>query len=180
MSAVSPPLRFDLSFFLRTSADKQAGPCFRTQFSLHSETAVFWSVTSGAGCGRKPVCLDFWRRYSLSRRGIEPDTLRTRFCPHISKDGIQFSGALFFWRYSPNLGLGLPPRNSPFHFGFPDLRQSVGLLGRVISSSQGLSTCTQTQKNSPTHTHTNTKLPCPEWDSNPRSRLPSEPRQFMP
>jgi hypothetical protein len=28
-----------------------------------------------------------------------------------------------------------------------DLGQSAGLLGRVISSSQGLSTCTQTQKN---------------------------------
>jgi hypothetical protein len=44
----------------------------------------------------------------------------------------------FLWRYSPNLGLGLPPWNSPFHFSFLDLRQSVGLLTRVISSSQGL------------------------------------------
>jgi hypothetical protein len=58
----------------------------------------------------------------------------------------------FLWRYSPNLGLGLPPWNSPFQFGFLDLRQSVGLLGRVISSSQGLSTCTQTQKNAHTQT----------------------------
>jgi hypothetical protein len=39
------------------------------------------------------------------------------------------------WRYSPNLYLGLPPCSSPFHFGFLDLRQSVWLLGRVISSS---------------------------------------------
>jgi hypothetical protein len=39
-------------------------------------------------------------------------------------------------------------------FGFLDLRQSVGLLGRVISSSQGPSTCTQTQKNARTHTDT--------------------------
>jgi hypothetical protein len=30
---------------------------------------------------------------------------------------------------------------------FLDFRQTVGLLRRVISSSQGLSTCTQTQKN---------------------------------
>jgi hypothetical protein len=44
----------------------------------------------------------------------------------------------FLWRYSSNLGLGLPPWNSPFHFSFLDLRHSVGLLGRVISSSQGL------------------------------------------
>jgi hypothetical protein len=39
----------------------------------------------------------------------------------------------FVWRYNPNLGLGLPPWNSPFHFGFLDLRHSVGLPGRVIS-----------------------------------------------
>jgi hypothetical protein len=38
---------------------------------------------------------------------------------------------------------GLPPRNSPFHYGLLDLRHSVGLLGRVISSSQA-STYTQT------------------------------------
>jgi hypothetical protein len=70
----------------------------------------------------------------------------------------------FLWRYSPNLGLGLPPWNSPFHLGFLDLRQSVGLLGQVISS----------------YTHTNTKHPCPEWDLNSRSQLPSERRQCMP
>jgi hypothetical protein len=52
----------------------------------------------------------------------------------------------FLWHYSPNLGLGLPPWNSPFHFGFLDLRQSVGLLGRVISSSQDLSLYTNTEK----------------------------------
>jgi hypothetical protein len=43
--------------------------------------------------------------------------------------------------------------------------RSVGLLGRVISSSQGL------------YLFTNTKHPCPEWDSNPRSRFPSERRE---
>jgi hypothetical protein len=79
----------------------------------------------------------------------------------------------FLWRYSHNLGLGLPPRNSPFHFGFLDLRHLVGLLGRVISSSQGLYLYTSTEK-----AHTNTKHP--RGDSNPRSRLPSERRQCMP
>jgi hypothetical protein len=29
-------------------------------------------------------------------------------------------------------------------------------------------------------THTHFKYPCPEWDSNPRFRLPSDRRQFMP
>jgi hypothetical protein len=62
----------------------------------------------------------------------------------------------FLWRYSPNLGLGLPPWNSPFHFGLLDLRYSVELLGRVISSSQGLYLYTNTEK----RTHTNTKHPC--------------------
>jgi hypothetical protein len=58
----------------------------------------------------------------------------------------------FLWRYSPNLGLGLPPWNSPFHFGFLDLTQSVWTLGRVISSSQSLYLYTNTEKH--THTHT--------------------------
>jgi hypothetical protein len=56
-------------------------------------------------------------------------------------------------RYSPNLGLVLPPWNSPFHFGFVDLRQLVGLLGRVISSSQGLYLYINTEKRTHTHTH---------------------------
>jgi hypothetical protein len=57
-----------------------------------------------------------------------------------------------------------------------DLRQSVGLLGRVISSSQDLYLYTNTEKR--TH-NTNTKHPCQEWDSNPRFRRPRERRQFL-
>jgi hypothetical protein len=60
---------------------------------------------------------------------------------------------LLLWLYSPNLGLGLPPWNSPSHFGLIDLGHSVGLLGRVISTSQGLYLYTNTGKH--THTHTN-------------------------
>jgi hypothetical protein len=56
--------------------------------------------------------------------------------------------------------------------------QTVGLLGRVISSSQGLYLCTNTERR--THIRKHYKHPCPEWDSNPRSRLPSERRQCMP
>jgi hypothetical protein len=59
----------------------------------------------------------------------------------------------FFGRYSPNFGLGLPPWNSPFHFGLLDLRHSLGLLGRVISSSQGLYLYTNTEKRTYTHKH---------------------------
>jgi hypothetical protein len=66
------------------------------------------------------------------------------------------------------LRLALQPLSGPWptsmklsvSLGLLDLIHSVGLLGRVICSSQGL-TCTQTQKNA--HTNTNTKHPCPEW-----------------
>jgi hypothetical protein len=86
-------------------------------------------------------------------------------------------GKFFFpWCYSSNLGLGLPPWNSTFHFCFLDLRQSVGLLGQVISSSQGLYLYTNREK----RTHTNTKHPCPGWDSNSWSRLLSERRKCIP
>jgi hypothetical protein len=56
---------------------------------------------------------------------------------------------------------------------FLNLGHSLGLLGRVISPSQGRY-LTQTQNK---HTH---KHPCLEWHSNPRSQLPSERREFMP
>jgi hypothetical protein len=58
------------------------------------------------------------------------------------------------WRHSLNLGLGLPPWNSPFHFGLLDPRHSVGLLGRVISSSRGLYLYAYAQKR--THAHAQT------------------------
>jgi hypothetical protein len=50
------------------------------------------------------------------------------------------------WRYNPNLGLGLPPWNSPFHFCLLGLKHSLGLLRRVISSLQGLYLYTNTEK----------------------------------
>jgi hypothetical protein len=86
----------------------------------------------------------------------------------------RFVWFFLLWRYSPNLGLGLPPWNSPSHLGLLDLRHSIGLLGRVISSSQSLYLHTNKRA------HTNTKHLCPVWDSNPRSQLPSERRQCMP
>jgi hypothetical protein len=44
---------------------------------------------------------------------------------------------------------------------FLDNSQTVGLFGRVISSSQGLYLNTGQHKHRKTHTHT--KHPCPEW-----------------
>jgi hypothetical protein len=102
----------------------------------------------------------------------------------MSADTVPFSWnrhwlhlSLFFpLALSPNSGPGVPPYNFPFHFSLLDLRQSVGLLGRMISLSQGLYLYTNTEK----RTYTNTKHPCLQWDSNPRTRLPSERRQYMP
>jgi hypothetical protein len=54
--------------------------------------------------------------------------------------------------------------------------QSVGLLGRVICPSQGRYVHTEQHKHGiNAHRH-----PCIEWDSNPRSSLSKERRQFMP
>jgi hypothetical protein len=57
-----------------------------------------------------------------------------------------------------------------------DLGQSVGLLGRAISSSQGLYLYTNTEKRP--H-NSNTNYPCPEWYLNPRSWRPREWRKLI-
>jgi hypothetical protein len=78
------------------------------------------------------------------------------FWPSSSCSEIQEPCSILFFflrRNSPSLGLGLPPRNSPFHFGLLDLRYSVGLLERVISSSQSLYLYTNTEKRTHAHKH---------------------------
>jgi hypothetical protein len=86
---------------------------------------------------------------------------------------------LFFFPYGATSPIGASAylhETFRFHFSLLDLRHSVGLLGRVISPSQGLYLYTNTEKS----THTNTKKTCPDGDSNPRSRVPSERRQYTP
>jgi hypothetical protein len=53
---------------------------------------------------------------------------------NVAKLGKQYL-FFFLWHYSPISGLGLPPWNFLFHFSLLVLRQSVGLLGRVVNSS---------------------------------------------
>jgi hypothetical protein len=58
-----------------------------------------------------------------------------------------YSCSFYFFFYSLALHpqFGPWPTSMKFHFGFLDLRQSVGLLGREISSSQGIYLYTNTQ-----------------------------------
>jgi hypothetical protein len=63
-----------------------------------------------------------------------------------------------------------------FFFFILIILQAVGLLGRVISSSQGSYLNTGQYKH---RINTHTKHPCLVWDSNPRSQLPSERRRYM-
>jgi hypothetical protein len=98
--------------------------------------------------------------------------------------GVSWGGwGLFVLHQSLQRGFGifffllLPLRSIGLISQFLDHSRTVGLLGRVISPSQGLYLNTGQHKHRKTHTHI--KYPCPEWDSNPRSRLPSERRQYM-
>jgi hypothetical protein len=63
----------------------------------------------------------------------------------------------FLWLYNPIQALDASMKLS-VSLQLLDLGQSVGLLGRVISSSQGLYLYTNTEKR--IH-NTNTKHPCP-------------------
>jgi hypothetical protein len=76
---------------------------------------------------------------------------------------------IFFFLSLPLWSTGLI---SQFHGSF---LQSVGFLGRLISSSQSLYLNTgQHKQKKRIHKH-----PYLVWDSNPRSRLPSQRRQYM-
>jgi hypothetical protein len=97
-------------------------------------------------------------------------------CFTVSMAGTTKLLFFFLWFYSPIQALAASMKLS-VSLQLLDLGQSVGLLGRVISSSQGLYLYTITKKR--TH-NTNTKHPCPERDSKPRSRRPRERRQFIP
>jgi hypothetical protein len=68
-----------------------------------------------------------------------------------------------------------PPLDPGPIFSFMIILQTAGLLGRVISSSQVLYLNTGQHK----HRIKHAKYPCLVWDSNPRSRLPNERKQFM-
>jgi hypothetical protein len=61
-------------------------------------------------------------------------------------------------------------------FSFLMYTQSVRLLGRGISPSQGRYSHTEQHR----HRINAHRHPCLEWDSNPRPECPSDRRRFMP
>jgi hypothetical protein len=90
-------------------------------------------------------------------------------CQHLS---------LYFFPLAPLLGSSLPYWSTRLIAPFLDLSQTVGLLGRVISSSQGLYLNTGQYKHRKTRTYI--EHPCPRRDSKPQSRPLSDRRLFMP
>jgi hypothetical protein len=88
----------------------------------------------------------------------------------------QCSQQPIFFSSSPLLGSSLPYWSTGLITQFRDLSQMVGLLGRVVSSSQGLYLNTEQHKQRITRTHI--KHPCLRRDSNPQSRPPSDRRLF--
>jgi hypothetical protein len=79
---------------------------------------------------------------------------------------------------APLLGSSLPHWSTELITQFLDLSQAVGLLGQVVSSSQGLYLNTGQHKYRKTRTYIIYR--CPRRDSNPQSRPPSDRRWFMP
>jgi hypothetical protein len=99
------------------------------------------------------------------------------------KSFIKFSPAfitssLFFPLLSPYLGAGSHIGAQGCLLSFLDLSQVVGLLGRVISSSQGLYLHIGQHKHRKTRIHI--KHPYPRRDSNSQTRPPNDRRLFLP
>jgi hypothetical protein len=84
---------------------------------------------------------------------------------------------VIFFPLAPLLGSLLPYWSTGLITQFLDHSQAVGLLGRVISSSQVLYLNTGQHKHRKTLTHI--KHPCSRRDSIPQSRPPSDRRLFM-
>jgi hypothetical protein len=104
---------------------------------------------------------------------LESSNLSAKYCFVLLKNVICMF--FFLWPNSPIQAL-IASMKLSVSLQLLELGQWVGLLGRVISSSQGLYLYTNTEKR--TH-NTNTKHPCSEWNSNPRSLCSRERRQFM-
>jgi hypothetical protein len=88
-----------------------------------------------------------------------------------------YSHMLFLFLLPLLLGSSLPYWSTGLITQFIDCLEAVGLLGRVISSSQGLYPNTGQHKHRKRRTHI--KHLWPRWDSNVQSRPPSDRRLLM-
>jgi hypothetical protein len=108
-----------------------------------------------------------WFNHSSNSSPVDEHKLWTS-----SQDRKWISNTLPPFSLFPALWSIQHPWNALFHFSFLILRQSVGLLERGISLSQG--------RYLYKHSTNTDKHPCLEWDSKPRSQRSSGRRQFMP
>jgi hypothetical protein len=100
------------------------------------------------------ICFATWRIKNLTweaSQNIGPVLLSNLIFFHLPRITFFF----FYFHWSP-LGDLLPFRSKGLISQFLDNSQTVGLLGRVISSSQGLYLNTGQNKHRKTHTHTHT------------------------
>jgi hypothetical protein len=119
----------------------------------HANILLFWlpsedSLVVAAG----PCYTASERNASIVGRRRYPDESHIKLCSSVAcAIVVALMSGFFLWRYSPNLGLVLPPWNSPFHFRYLDLRQSVGLLGGWSARRKA---SLRVHKHRKTHTHT--------------------------
>jgi hypothetical protein len=117
---------------------------------------IFYLPKASLRCYRWSISFDFC---------IQVSTINVSVSGNIYGSHIEFTQQFFFlWLYSPWRTLAAS------HVGgfLNCLRHMVGLLGRVISPSQGLYLHRTTQQRK-----TRDKHPCLERDSNPRSQQPT-------
>jgi hypothetical protein len=97
---------------------------------------------------------------------------------HVRSVNISVPLVNVFFPLGPLIGSWSPYWSPGLITQFIDLSQAVWLLGRVISSSQGLYLNTGQHKHRKPRTHI--KHAWPRRDSNQHSRPPSDRRLFMP
>jgi hypothetical protein len=109
------------------------------------------------------------------------DTLEQYFLPCACLDSYDIKKGPEELILNPNLSPFLSMVLGPLvdlrrFFSYLIYTQSIGLLTRGISPSQGRYLHTEQQK----HRINARRHPCLEWDSNPRSQCSSGRRKFMP
>jgi hypothetical protein len=121
------------------------------------------------------IFLVYWgkqRKVSNMLDGVPTEIRTGNFPTAIQVCCYRNQFVLWFWIVFLSFPIWNMGLISQFHWPF---LQTVGLFWRVINSAQGLYLNTGQHKHRiNAYTHTHTKHTCLEWDSNQRSRFPSE------